>query len=592
MTVANIPAFSEPVTVVEGVDTYTFDYNVELATEVQVQVTDNGVVSYLTYGDDYTVVKADAPAVGGTITVTAELTVGAEVVSFRQTGLAQDTSLPNQGPYFAKTVEEALDRITMLAQEAARDSALALQYPVGSTAITLFPAPVENKAVVGRMVSGALQYVADGPSLDELNTSVSAAAASAAAASTSETNAGNSETAAAGSATAAADSATAALNAASLAQVIVEADGALMDYELADETAIKTLQAPDNTTISTFGATLVEAATKEAANAILAVPAVSDENRIINGSFSIWQRGTSHTGNGYKSTDRWYTATSGGSVAFARQSHTVGDTFGVNSPRYFARLGASGHSGASDYALLRQAIEGVRTYEGQTITLLGWAKRASGSGDLYAEFIQQMGTGGSPSAGVTVAGAQVALTTSWAPFAITVDLPSISGKTLGSNSDDSLWLQIWATGGSDYDSRTDSLGNQTIEIDLWGIHIRLGEHTTDACDEYFAPSEAQELEDCRRYARWLPPLQGSMDEANSVLACGFGTALDGMRSTPTSTVVNATNKVHRPGSATYDISSIYTFSSDGYIFIVPSTLFGAEKPGGLLGDAIFLDAEM
>ena len=206
MTVANIPAFSEPVTVVEGVDTYTFDYNVELATEVQVQVTDNGVVSYLTYGDDYTVVKADAPAVGGTITVTAELTVGAEVVSFRQTGLAQDTRLPNQGPYFAKTVEEALDRITMLAQEAARDSALALQYPVGSTAITLFPAPVENKAVVGRMVSGALQYVADGPSLDELNTSVSAAAASAAAASTSETNAATSESNAADSETNAATS--------------------------------------------------------------------------------------------------------------------------------------------------------------------------------------------------------------------------------------------------------------------------------------------------------------------------------------------------------------------------------------------------
>lgn len=38
----------------------------------------------------------------------------------------------------------------------------------------------------------------------------------------------------------------------------VTAAGALMDSELADITAIKTLQAPDNTTISTFGASLVD----------------------------------------------------------------------------------------------------------------------------------------------------------------------------------------------------------------------------------------------------------------------------------------------------------------------------------------------
>lgn len=38
----------------------------------------------------------------------------------------------------------------------------------------------------------------------------------------------------------------------------VTSAGALMDSELADLTAVKTLQAPDNTTISTYGATLVD----------------------------------------------------------------------------------------------------------------------------------------------------------------------------------------------------------------------------------------------------------------------------------------------------------------------------------------------
>lgn len=49
----------------------------------------------------------------------------------------------------------------------------------------------------------------------------------------------------------------------------VTAAGALMDSELADITAIKTLQAPDNTTISAFGATLVDDADASAARTTL-----------------------------------------------------------------------------------------------------------------------------------------------------------------------------------------------------------------------------------------------------------------------------------------------------------------------------------
>lgn len=58
----------------------------------------------------------------------------------------------------------------------------------------------------------------------------------------------------------------------------VTAAGALMDSEFADVTAIKTLEAPDNTTISVFGASLVDDANAAAARTTLGVDAAGTDN--------------------------------------------------------------------------------------------------------------------------------------------------------------------------------------------------------------------------------------------------------------------------------------------------------------------------
>lgn len=60
----------------------------------------------------------------------------------------------------------------------------------------------------------------------------------------------------------------------------VTAAGALMDSELADISAIKTLSAPDNTTISTFGATLVDDADASAARTTLGLGTLADDSAI------------------------------------------------------------------------------------------------------------------------------------------------------------------------------------------------------------------------------------------------------------------------------------------------------------------------
>lgn len=232
-------------------------------------------------------------------------------------------------------------------------------------------------------------------------------------------------------------------------------------------------------------------------------PLADQENRIINGAFDHWQRGTTQTTDGYGSADRWRQSAIGGSVTVNRQPAALGfDVFGTNNPRFFLRQTVSGQTLPSHLAAISQRIEGVRSYAGQTITILGWARRVSGAGDMAVEFSQNFGTGGSPSGVVNNIGvSKIPLTSAWTPFAVTAAIPSITGKTIGANNDDFLALFFWTSAGSDYNARTNSLGLQTIGIDLWGIHIRIGTHTKAACDAYRAPEEGPELARCQRFAQ-------------------------------------------------------------------------------------------
>jgi hypothetical protein len=190
----------------------------------------------------------------------------------------------------------------------------------------------------------------------------------------------------------------------------------------------------------------------------------------------------------------------GGTVTQSRQSHTLGDKFGSNTPQFYLRQTVSGQSAASHLASSNNRVEDVRSYAGETITFLGWARRSSGSGNMVVEGSQSFGTGGSPSANVTaISPTTITLTTDWEPFAAVMTVPSIAGKTLGTGGNDFLALNFWISAGSDFNARTNSLGIQTIGVDLWGIHIKRGVHTADATEAYRAPELGPELSRCQRY---------------------------------------------------------------------------------------------
>jgi hypothetical protein len=227
---------------------------------------------------------------------------------------------------------------------------------------------------------------------------------------------------------------------------------------------------------------------------------IDPENRIINGAFDFWQRGTSSTSGGYVAADRWINFADGGTVTQSRQLHTIGDKFGNNTPQFYLRQTVSGQSTTGHLAVTGQTIEGVRSYAGETITVLGWARRSSGAGNMVIEATQLFGTGGSPSENVfSISPTTITLTSGWEPFAVVINVPSIAGKTLGTNGNDHLGLNFWTSAGSDFNARTNSLGIQTIGVDLWGIHIKLGVHTADATALYKQPELGPELARCQRY---------------------------------------------------------------------------------------------
>lgn len=226
------------------------------------------------------------------------------------------------------------------------------------------------------------------------------------------------------------------------------------------------------------------------------------DNRIINGAFDFWQRGVNTGVNGAYAADRWRNTFlgAGASQTHERQAFPVGTKLGRCTPEFFLRVNSVGVSGTTPACITQQFIEDVRVFSGERITLLGWVRRVSGSGNLAFSFNQVFGSGGSPSQQVTVPGQLLTPTTGWAPFALVYDIPSVAGQTFGTNENSSaLGLQIFSSAGTSYPTSAPGLGVQSIQFDLWGLHILPGQHSVEAVDLFKIPEKGPEFDRCLRY---------------------------------------------------------------------------------------------
>lgn len=164
------------------------------------------------------------------------------------------------------------------------------------------------------------------------------------------------------------------------------------------------------------------------------------KNKLINGNFDVWQRGTTFTtavsGTSGYTADRWKVG-GGTSTTVSRQAFTLGQTDVPGEPTYYARWAITNNSQNYEF---HQRIEDVRTLAGQKATISFYARRTTGSVTVGVRTVQYFGTGGSPSGSVVVSAGTPSLTTDWQKFTYTVDIASISGKTLGTDNNDSLWV--------------------------------------------------------------------------------------------------------------------------------------------------------
>ena len=274
-------------------------------------------------------------------------------------------------------------------------------------------------------------------------------------------------------------------------------------------------------------------------------PFAAGKNKIINGDFNINQRGFTSNSGGY-GFDRFAGANSGGTATFSAQTFTIGTApvAGYEAKNFF-RCVVSGQSAAGDYAIQRQLIESVRTFAGQTVTLSLWAK-ANTAASFAVDLYQQFGSGGSPSSQVDIAGSKTAVTTSWARYSFTFNVPSLSGKTIGTDNNDHLGIRVWSSAGSTYNSQTNSLGIQAITLDIWGVQLEAGSVAT--AFQTSTGSIQGELAACQRYfskSYDTNTAPGNTTRTSSVVAIGVAATSRPvtmvrfpvtMRTTPTMTI--------------------------------------------------------
>lgn len=219
------------------------------------------------------------------------------------------------------------------------------------------------------------------------------------------------------------------------------------------------------------------------------------QNYVINGAMDWWQRGTSGlTGTGFQA-DRWYHITSVNPTA--TRSVISPGTSGVPESVAYALDWSGSSVGTTGYNYLNQRIEDVHTLAGKTATLSFYAK-GSTSGTIGISFTQSFGAGGS--ADVWITGSSISISTVWQRYSVTVTVPSLSGKTIGTPADSFLQVRFVKGLGSSYDPSIiglPALVDYTGTVSITAIQLEEGPYATPFRRN--APSIQAELAACQRY---------------------------------------------------------------------------------------------
>ena len=211
-------------------------------------------------------------------------------------------------------------------------------------------------------------------------------------------------------------------------------------------------------------------------------------NRIINGNFDVWQRGTSFSSpaTATYTADRFNQAWdgSGATRTISQQVFTAGQTDVPNNPKYFYRFAQTvAGSGGTFNNFCTQYIEGVQTFAGQAVTVSLWAKAPVGTPYVNSAMRQVFGTSGSTNVDVSpYSQSSFTLTANWQKYTFQYFVPSITGKTIGT-ANDCLALFTYTN------------PNAVVTVDIAQVQVEQGTVATP----FEVRPYATELALCQRY---------------------------------------------------------------------------------------------
>ncbi len=165
----------------------------------------------------------------------------------------------------------------------------------------------------------------------------------------------------------------------------------------------------------------------------------SAQNLIVDGQFNHWDDGAGpFTASGYFPTIWRVNNTGNSGTGWQRGDFTLGQTDVPHNPKYF--MSCNNVSSATINLFTR--LDLLEVTADTEVTFSVWLRAASGSGNVGLRMNQNFGTGGSPSTAVLVTNSAVTPSGTWTKFSVTVGLPSLSGKTLGTDGNSRIEIII------------------------------------------------------------------------------------------------------------------------------------------------------
>lgn len=245
----------------------------------------------------------------------------------------------------------------------------------------------------------------------------------------------------------------------------------------------------------------------------------ASRNLLLNPGFELAQRllavgSFAVTNAGLYCHDRWFAradqlGSGTGTATITRQVFALGQTDVPGNPKNYARWVQGTASSASNPAFA-QRVEDVTRFADGPLTFSVCMK---GSAALAAtlRMTQVFGTGGSPSASVLIAAQGISLSTGWQRFTVSVNLTGagfdMSGKTLGTNNDSHLLVEILLPNGSS--AWTIEFANAQLE-------------RNSQASTFVAREPGEELRLCRRYYQRTGSLAQPQDQISPILGAIYG----------------------------------------------------------------------